>query len=55
MAKKGTRILVQMVSTVGTGTFFVTQKNRRNTPEKLTLRKYDSRARKHVLFREEKL
>ncbi|RMH57609.1 MAG: 50S ribosomal protein L33 [Deinococcus-Thermus bacterium] len=55
MANKRTRILVRMVSTAGTGTFFVTQRNRRNTPEKLTLRKYDPRARTHVLSREKKL
>lgn len=55
MAKQGPRILVKMVSVAGTGTFFVTSKNRQNTPEKLTLRKYDTRVGRHVEFKEQKL
>ena len=29
---------------------YVTTKNRRNTPERLRIRKYDPKARKHVEF-----
>jgi large subunit ribosomal protein L33 len=32
----------------------VTRKNRRNHPDRLTLRKYDPIVRRHVLFREER-
>jgi large subunit ribosomal protein L33 len=33
----------------------VTKKNPRTTTEKLELKKYDPRARKHVVFRESKI
>lgn len=46
---------VRMVSTAGTGYFYVTPKNKRNTPEKLELNKYDPKVRKHVKFKEEKM
>ncbi len=46
---------VRLVSTAGTGFHYYTIKNRRNTPEKLSLRKYDPRARKHVEFKEQKM
>ncbi len=56
MAKKdGPRLLIKMESTAGTGFFYTTQKNRRNTEGKLELKKYDPVARKHVLFKEKKI
>jgi len=54
MAKPAT-LAIKMVSTAGTGFFYVTKKNPRNQTEKLQMRKYDPRARKHVLFKEEKM
>lgn len=54
MAKPTTQ-LIKMVSTADTGYFYVTKKNTRTTTEKLELRKYDPRARKHVLFKESKM
>lgn len=54
MAKPAT-LQVKLVSTEGTGYFYVTKKNPRNLTEKLQLRKYDPKARKHVLFKEEKM
>ena len=56
MAKKdGPRHLIKMESTAGTGYFYTTQKNRRNTEGKLELKKYDPVARKHVPFKEKKI
>lgn len=56
MAKKdGPRLLIKMESTAGTGFFYTTQKNRRNTEGKLELKKYDPVVRKHVLFKEKKI
>ena len=49
------RELVQLVSTAGTGYFYVTTKNKRTMTEKLKLKKYDPRARKHVEFIEKKM
>lgn len=37
-----------------TGFTYVTRKNRRNDPDRLTLRKFDPVARRHVDFREER-
>jgi large subunit ribosomal protein L33 len=54
MAKSG-RELIKLESTAGTGYFYVTSKNRRTTTNKLEMKKYDPRARKHVLFVEKKL
>ncbi len=54
MAKSNT-ILIKLESTAGTGYFYTTKKNPRNTPGKLSFRKYDPRARKHVEFKETKL
>ena len=45
----------RLVSPADTGYFYVTKKNPRTKPEKLEVRKYDPKARKHVLFREAKI
>ncbi|GAA5532956.1 hypothetical protein Dalu01_01353 [Deinococcus aluminii] len=55
MAKDGPRIIVKMESTAGTGFYYTTTKNRRNTQAKLELRKYDPVAKKHVVFKEKKV
>ncbi len=54
MAKKNT-VLFKLESTAGTGYFYVRKKNPRKLTEKLTFRKYDPVARKHVEFKETKL
>jgi large subunit ribosomal protein L33 len=54
MAKQAT-ILIRLVSTAGTGTFYVKKKNPRKLTRKLTFRKYDPVVRKHVEFKEEKI
>ena len=53
MAKKGQRILVKMRSTES-GHMYYTSKNRRNTTQRLELRKYDPLVRKHVIYKEAK-
>jgi len=45
---------IKLVSSAGTGFFYVTKKNPRNT-KKLELKKYDPRVRKHVIFKEGKI
>ena len=54
MAKPAT-LQIKLVSTADTGYFYVTKKNPRTKPDKLELKKYDPRARKHVIFRESKI
>ena len=52
---KPTTVKIKLVSTADTGFFYVTKKNPRTMPEKMTVRKYDPRARKHVEFKEAKI
>ena len=55
MAKdKDVRQIIKLKSTAGTGFTYVTRKNRRNNPDRITLKKYDPVVRKHVDFREER-
>lgn len=54
MAKPAT-IKIRLNSTADTGFFYVTKKNPRNQTEKLTFRKYDPIAKKHVEFKEGKI
>ncbi len=46
---------IKLVSSAGTGFYYTTTKNKRNTPDKLELKKYDPVVRKHVLFKESKI
>ncbi len=52
---KPTTVLIRLVSSAGTGYFYTTKKNTRRTTQKLVLRKYDPKIRKHVEFREAKI
>jgi large subunit ribosomal protein L33 len=52
---KPTTVKIKLVSTADTGFFYVTKKNPRNITEKMTFRKYDPKARKHVEFKEAKI
>jgi large subunit ribosomal protein L33 len=54
MAKAST-VKIRLNSTAGTGYFYVTKKNSRTMTEKMTVRKYDPVARKHVEFKEGKI
>ncbi|MEZ0064652.1 large subunit ribosomal protein L33 [Streptacidiphilus sp. MAP12-20] len=54
MARSELRPVVKLRSTAGTGYTYVTRKNRRNDPDRLSLRKYDPVAAAHVEFREER-
>ena len=53
MAKdKDVRPIIKLKSTAGTGYTYVTRKNRRNTPDRLVLRKFDPVVRRHVEYKE---
>ncbi len=55
MAKKGDkRKIIGLVSEESGERIYYTSKNTMNTTEKLSLRKYSPRLRKHVLFTETK-
>lgn len=51
MAKTNT-IKIRLNSTADTGYFYVTKKNSRTMTEKMSVKKYDPIARKHVEFKE---
>ncbi len=48
------RPIIKLVSTAGTGYTYVTTKNKNNTVDRIELKKYDPKVRKHVIFKEEK-
>jgi len=52
---KSATIVVKLLSTADTGYFYVAKRNPRKVTEKLTKRKYDPIARKHVEFKETKI
>jgi large subunit ribosomal protein L33 len=54
MAKPVTQ-KIKLLSTAGTGFFYVTKKNPRTSTEKLVFKKYDPVVRKHVEFKETKI
>ena len=52
---KGVRDKIKLVSSAGTGHFYTTTKNKKNSTGKLERNMYDPVARKHVNFKEVKL
>ena len=54
MSSKSTEIrpIITLKSTAGTGFTYTTRKNRRNTPDRIELMKFDPVIRKRVIFRE---
>jgi len=53
MAKKDDRINIKLRSTESHYVYH-TRKNKRNSPERLKLKKYDPVVRRHVIFKEHK-
>ncbi len=46
---------IKLVSSAGTGHFYTTTKNKKNTPEKLKRKKYDPVVRRYVDYNESKI
>lgn len=53
MAKNTPRVTIKMMSTESSHRFSTT-KNKRNTPGRLELSRFDPVVRRHVIYREEK-
>ena len=49
------RELIRLVSTANTGHFYTTDKNKRTTPDKIEIKKFDPVVRKHVIYKEAKI
>ena len=52
---KAANIKIKLLSTADTGFFYVTSKNSRTKTDKMSFRKYDPIAKKHVEFKETKI
>jgi len=46
---------IKLESSAGTGHFYTTSKNKRTTPDKMEVKKFDPVARKHVIYKEAKI
>lgn len=46
---------IKLVSSAGTGHYYTTIKNKRNTPDKLEMRKFDPVVRQYVMYKESKI
>ncbi|MBT6272947.1 MAG: 50S ribosomal protein L33 [Chromatiales bacterium] len=46
---------IKLVSSAGTGHYYTTTKNKRTTPEKIEMKKFDPVVRKHVMYKESKI
>ena len=49
------RILIKLVSTAGTGHFYTSSKNPKTKTDKLVIKKFDPKIRKHVEYKESKI
>jgi len=52
---KAAKLKIKHLSSADTGFFYVTSKNSRTKTEKMSFRKYDPIAKKHVEFKETKI
>ena len=42
---------IKLVSSAGTGHYYTTNKNKRTTPDKIEMKKFDPVVRKHVIYK----
>ena len=52
---KSARDKIRLVSSAGTGHFYTTDKNKRNMPGKMEIKKFDPVVRQHVMYKEGKI
>tara|TARA_Y100001935_G_scaffold172325_1_gene142281 strand:+ start:589 stop:744 length:156 start_codon:yes stop_codon:yes gene_type:complete len=46
---------IKLVSSAGTGHYYTTDKNKKNMPDKMEIKKFDPVVRKHVVYTEGKI
>ena len=49
------RDIIKLVSSANTGHYYTTTKNKRTTPDKIEMKKFDPVVRKHVMYKEAKI
>jgi|TARA_B100000900_G_C20165398_1_gene547648 large subunit ribosomal protein L33 len=52
---KSAREKIKLESSAGTGHFYTTSKNKRTMTQKMEIKKFDPKARKHVMYKEGKI
>ncbi|MEN8169928.1 MAG: 50S ribosomal protein L33 [Pseudomonadota bacterium] len=52
---KSARDKIRLNSSAGTGHFYTTDKNKRNMPGKMEIKKFDPVVRQHVMYKEAKI
>ncbi|RZP21484.1 MAG: 50S ribosomal protein L33 [Burkholderiaceae bacterium] len=52
---KGAREKIKLESSAGTGHFYTTSKNKRTMTQKMEIKKFDPKVRKHVVYKEAKI
>ena len=52
---KGVREKIKLESSAGTGHFYTTSKNKRTMTQKMEIKKFDPKVRKHVMYKEAKI
>jgi large subunit ribosomal protein L33 len=52
---KSVREKIRLVSSAETGHFYTTTKNKRTQSGKMEIKRYDPKARKHVMYKEAKI
>ena len=46
---------IKLVSSAGTGHYYTTDKNKKNMPDKMEIKKFDPLVRRHVIYTEGKI
>ena len=46
---------IKLVSSAGTGHYYTTDKNKKNMPDRMEIKKFDPVVRKHVIYTEGKI
>ena len=46
---------IKLVSSANTGHYYTTTKNKKTSPEKMEIKKFDPVVRKHVIYKESKI
>jgi large subunit ribosomal protein L33 len=52
---KGAREKIKLESSAGSGHFYTTSKNKRTMTQKMEIKKFDPKVRKHVMYKEAKI
>lgn len=52
---KNNRIKIKLISSEGTGHFYTTTRNKKNSTKKLKIKKFDPFKRKHTIYTEKKI